>query len=356
MEQNRKPLNKGEIAKIVDVLRSGQKYSEEAVALAKEDLEYGLSEQEVMRYLGGDYHIGQMQVMSRCLREGYPEEFLSLFNDHHLSGHQMQVAADYYEKGVPVEKIREELAKNSSPVDLRNAYRQVLDEMEKTKTAAEPAPEYIRELVTQMEKVVDQIRLHEEKYGNMEEKLAKEITQKEEMIDDQQNQLNQAYGTIARLRESIEKKEKERMRMEDKIHALEEKETDGEHVEDKKEMPENKTPAVPQPNVIPVYYSVPIIDTDGKIIGSSRMERKEKHKGRFAEHFARLCLKKKSRADIVKLVVNGELAPEQLVQIKSAMEKGLTENQLVELINSRLSAERMKEIIEIAVLENSMTY
>ena len=40
--------------------------------------------------------------------------------------------------------------------------------------------------------------------------------------------------------------------------------------------------------------------------------------------------------------------------IKSAIEKGLTESQLVELINNNISAEKMKEIIEIAVLENSM--
>ena len=64
--------------------------------------------------------------------------------------------------------------------------------------------------------------------------------------------------------------------------------------------------------------------------------------------------KKKSRADIVKLVVSGDLVPAQLVQIKSAIEKGLTESQLVELINNNISAEKMKEIIEIAVLENSM--
>ena len=64
--------------------------------------------------------------------------------------------------------------------------------------------------------------------------------------------------------------------------------------------------------------------------------------------------KKKSRADIVKLVASGALVPAQLVQIKSAIEKGLTESQLVELINNNISAEKMKEIIEIAVLENSM--
>ena len=65
---------------------------------------------------------------------------------------------------------------------------------------------------------------------------------------------------------------------------------------------------------------------------------------------------KKSRQDIVKLLACGDLVPAQLVQIKSAIEKGLTEAQLVELINNNVSAEKMKEIIDIAVLENSMDY
>ena len=65
-------------------------------------------------------------------------------------------------------------------------------------------------------------------------------------------------------------------------------------------------------------------------------------------------IKKKSRQDIVKLVASGDLVPDQLVQLKSAIERGLTESQLVELINNNVSAEKMKEIIEIAVLENAM--
>ncbi|MDD3417099.1 MAG: hypothetical protein PHY47_24410 [Lachnospiraceae bacterium] len=53
-------------------------------------------------------------------------------------------------------------------------------------------------------------------------------------------------------------------------------------------------------------------------------------------------------------MASGDLVPAQLIQIKSGIEKGLTEGQLVELINNNVSAEKMKEIIEIAVLENSM--
>ena len=48
-------------------------------------------------------------------------------------------------------------------------------------------------------------------------------------------------------------------------------------------------------------------------------------------------------ADIVKLVASGDLVPAQLVQIKSAIEKGLTESQLVELINNNISAEKMTD-------------
>ena len=121
------------------------------------------------------------------------------------------------------------------------------------------------------------------------------------------------------------------------------------------------TVAVPQnmqavANGIPVYYQIPVVDGTGNVVQRLPIERsvrKSSNSG-VASLFARLSFKKKSRADIVKLVASGDLVPAQLVQIKSAIEKGLTESQLVELINNNISAEKMKEIIEIAVLENSM--
>lgn len=42
------------------------------------------------------------------------------------------------------------------------------------------------------------------------------------------------------------------------------------------------------------------------------------------------------------------------MQIRVGMEKHLTEEQLLSLINNDVPAEQMKEIIEIAVLENGM--
>ena len=57
---------------------------------------------------------------------------------------------------------------------------------------------------------------------------------------------------------------------------------------------------------------------------------------------------------MVGLVANGNLFIEQLAMIRVAMEKGLKSEQIHQLITSRVPAEQMKEIIEIAVLENQM--
>ena len=90
-------------------------------------------------------------------------------------------------------------------------------------------------------------------------------------------------------------------------------------------------------------------------IDGNNIERKETVNSRGAiSIFTKLAIKTKSRRNLVKLVIEGELDKNQLIQIKSAIEKGLTESQLEEIINGRISAERMKEIIDIAELENSM--
>lgn len=200
---------------------------------------------------------------------------------------------------------------------------------------------------------------------------------KDALINSQQNELNKASSTIARLRDDIEKKDKEIKRMGDRIESLEDKiisvaTENKKEAESKAEPQESQsvsqadkkmvdTVAVPQnmqavANGIPVYYQIPVVDGTGNVVQRLPIERsvrKSSNSG-VASLFARLSFKKKSRADIVKLVASGDLVPAQLVQIKSAIEKGLTESQLVELINNNISAEKMKEIIEIAVLENSM--
>lgn len=109
---------------------------------------------------------------------------------------------------------------------------------------------------------------------------------------------------------------------------------------------------------IPVYYQLPVIDANGRIVQHVQVEKtiRKANQGAVTGLLGKLGFIKKSRQDIVKLLASGDLVPAQLVQIRNAIEKGLTENQLVELINNNVSAEKMKEIIDIAVLENTMDY
>ena len=61
-------------------------------------------------------------------------------------------------------------------------------------------------------------------------------------------------------------------------------------------------------NGIPVYYQIPVVDGTGNVVQRLPIERsvrKSSNSG-VASLFARLSFKKKSRADIVKLVASGE--------------------------------------------------
>ena len=392
MEENREPLSAIAIEKKLQLLRN-KHFSEDTIALVKCDYEYGLKEEEISLYLNKSYDIEQMKILSECLHKDVPKDVIDIIKNTKYSVHQMQVSLEFYEKGVPVQTIKEVMDKGEKPITMRRLYEEVLEQLNKVKKQIPEESEYVKALISQMDEVVAKINHQNERYDalnkklseietskddeEVRERLVKENQDKDALINSQQNELNKASSTIARLRDDIEKKDKEMKRMGDRIESLEDKiisvaTENKKEAESKAEPQESQsvsqadkkmvdTVAVPQnmqavANGIPVYYQIPVVDGTGNVVQRLPIERsvrKSSNSG-VVSLFARLSFKKKSRADIVKLVASGDLVPAQLVQIKSAIEKGLTESQLVELINNNISAEKMKEIIEIAVLENSM--
>ena len=392
MEENREPLSAIAIEKKLQLLRN-KHFSEDTIALVKSDYEYGLKEEEISLYLNKSYDIEQMKTLSECLHKDVPKDVIDIIKNTKYSVHQMQVSLEFYEKGVPVQTIKEVMDKGEKPITMRRLYEEVLEQLNKVKKQIPEESEYVKALISQMDEVVAKINHQNERYDALNKKLSeietskddeevrehlvKENQDKDALINSQQNELNKASSTIARLRDDIEKKNKEMKRMGDRIESLEDKiisvaTENKKEAESKSEPQESQsvpqadkkmvdTVAVPQnmqavANGIPVYYQIPVVDGSGNVVQRLPIERSVRKcsNSGVASLFARLSFKKKSRADIVKLVASGDLVPAQLVQIKSAIEKGLTESQLVELINNNISAEKMKEIIEIAMLENSM--
>ena len=393
MEENREPLSAIAIEKKLQLLRN-KHFSEDTIALVKSDYEYGLTEEEISLYLNKSYDIEQMKILSECLHKDVPKDVIDIIKNTKYSVHQMQVSLEFYEKGVPVQTIKEVMDKGEKPITMRRLYEEVLEQLNKVKKQIPEESEYVKALISQMDEVVAKINHQNERYDALNKKLSeietskddeevrehlvKENQDKDALINSQQNELNKASSTIARLRDDIEKKDKEMKRMGDRIESLEDKiisvaTENKKEAESKAEPQESQsvpqaekkmvdTVAVPQnmqavANGIPVYYQIPVVDGTGNVVQRLPIERsvRKSNNSGVASLFARLSFKKKSRADIVKLVASGDLVPAQLVQIKSAIEKGLTETQLIELITNNISAEKMKEIIEIAVLENSMS-
>ena len=374
MEENREPLSAIAIEKKLQLLRN-KHFSEDTIALVKSDYEYGLKEEEISLYLNKSYDIEQMKILSECLHKDVPKDVIDIIKNTKYSVHQMQVSLEFYEKGVPVQTIKEVMDKGEKPITMRRLYEEVLEQLNKVKKQIPEESEYVKALISQMDEVVAKINHQNERYDalnkklseietskddeEVRERLVKENQDKDALINSQQNELNKASSTIARLRDDIEKKDTEMKRMGDRIESLEDKiisvaTENKKEAESKAEPQESQsvsqadkkmvdTVAVPQnmqavANGIPVYYQIPVVDGTGNVVQRLPIERsvrKSSNSG-VVSLFARLSFKKKSRADIVKLVASGDLVPAQLVQIKSAIEKGLTESQLVELINNNI--------------------
>lgn len=382
-------------------LRSTGKYSKEVCDLVEADIEFGLSEEQTKLYLKKNFKLAQMQVLSGCLRKGLDEEFVKLLSTHEdISGYQMQVALEFYQKGVPIDTIGSTIDEKKNVAEMKELYQSVLEKTKAAQVGAEDAPAYVKEMMEQMAASIEKIQYQEQRYDELNQKLTifestkrdeevrdnllQKYNDAESLLNSQQNKLNQADSTIARLREQNTDKEKEMKRMQTRIDTLEDKllaradmperetpvvsknataesESEDAAVNEEKQVTGNSTVPIPDMftgnTALPVYYQMPVVDAQGRIVQRVPVERNlRKSETGVAALIGKLGFKKKSRQDIVKLVAAGNLVPAQLIQIKSGIERGLTEGQLVELINNNVSAEKMKEIIEIAVLENSMDY
>lgn len=386
MERQKEQNGSMAVAKYIQQLRNNTlRYSEEMVDLVEEDIKYGLSIEQTQIYAKPEYEYAQMKIISECLRKGTKKEFIDLLvKNPKTNGYQMQVALEFYEKGIPIENIEEVIVRGEAATKMRAYYEEILKSMEAVKGASINDSEYIKELVHKIEDAVAEIKHQDERYEVLNKKLSefengkkddeirqglvKKLSDTEANLSSQQDQLNRASSTIARLREQIESKDKEMNRMQNRINTLEdkllEKAAKADKVEETSNVESDDYEKESQPEVfgsqsyqIPVCYQIPITDGNRTIakVPIDRTVRKTSVNG-IAGLFSRLSFKRKSRQDIVKLVASGDLVPAQLVQIKNAILQGLTEGQLVELINNNVSAEKMKEIIEIAVLENSMDY
>lgn len=360
-------------------LKSNPRFTEEMLQLVEEDLRFGLTPKETEEYTGKKLDYAQMKVYSRCLRGGYEKEIVEVITKEGLTGEQMAVALEFFEKGVPIDTVRNVTEKTEQTAFvMKKLFHSIMEKSGETEKKADTEEAYVKELVGQIKQVVEKIDFQEKRYDALNEKLKElqisgqdakiqnnlltQLAEKDGLLEKQQNEINEARVALARLRNELDEVQKEKQELAKKIEEIKQQEKAAEQpkqekrsytevteqaAEDSKE--QEAFAAQPQ---FKTEYQVAIMDRNGRIVQMVPVEhmKPKKEKGIFTALFSRLCLKKK--ADIVRMVAEKGLEPKQLVQIRNGIEKGLTEQQLMVLINNQIPAEQMEEIINIAVYEN----
>ena len=377
--QERTVLSGMDLKAYLGRLKQNPKYTEEIIRLIEDDLRFGLTKEETEEYSSGRYDYRQMRVYSRCLRNGYSKEEKAAILKDGLSGEQMAVALEFYEKGVPMDTITEVLSSaENTAYTMKRLFSQVLCRIKEAEPVSGQDTEYAKELMKQIREVVEKISCQEKRYDALNEKLKEigtvgqdaqiqgnliaQLSEKDKLLEKQQDELNEARAAAARLRGEMEEMRKERKALEEQVKKAVRAEPDAaaapkepEKEEKPKKQTEGSAPGVPESALYPgIEYHAAVVDKDGNIVRFvpvERMERKDRGSV-MGSMFSRLFLKKKT--DIVKLLAEKDLSPEQLVQVRNAIEKGLSEKQLLVLINSKIPAAQMEEIINIAVYENKM--
>lgn len=377
--QERTVLSGMDLKAYLGRLKQNPKYTGEILKLIEDDLRFGLTKEETEEYSSGRYDYRQMCVYSKCLRNGYSKEEKAAILKEGLSGEQMAVALEFYEKGVPLDTITEVLASaENTAYTMKRLFSQVLCRIKEAEPVSGQDTAYAKELMEQIHEVVEKISCQEKRYDALNEKLKEigtagqdaqiqsnllaQLSEKDGTLEKQQNELNEAKAEIARLHREIEEIRKERKALEEQVKKAgraEPKAAPEPKEPEKEKKPEtqaeSRVPDTPGTALYPgIEYHAAVVDKDGNIIRFvpvERMERKDRG-SMMGSMFSRLFLKKKT--DIVKLLTEKDLSPEQLVQVRNAIEKGLSEKQLLVLVNSKIPAEQMEEIINIAVYENRM--
>ena len=373
--QERTVLSGMDLKAYLGRLGQNPKYTEEILKLIEDDLRFGLTKEETEEYSSGRYDYRQMRVYSRCLRNNYSKEEKAAILKDGLSGEQMAVALEFYEKGVPMETITGVLSSaENTAYTMKRLFSQVLSKAKEAEPAGGQDMAYAKELMEQIREVVEKISWQEKRYDALNEKLKEigtagqdaqvqgnliaQLSEKDKMLEKQQNELNEARVAAVKLRGEMEEMRKERKALEEQLKKAEMAAAAPKEAE-KKEKPETQAEsslsAMPESALYPgIEYHAAVVDKDGSIVRFvpvERMERKDRGSV-MGSVFSRLFFKKKM--DIVKLLAEKDLLPEQLVQVRNAIEKGLSEKQLLVLINSKIPAAQMEEIINIAVYENKM--
>ncbi len=167
---------------------------DDVLRVAKEDLELGYPKELVALYAESGWQMDRCKKFSSIMRADSDRDLLRMLAEGGFNPYQMQLLANYYEKGVPVAQLRDVGAKNLTAYDMEQALKRVYQanrEAETEKAGESPEEKNLQEKIAS---------------------LAEELSQSEKELEKQQETANRRAAENAELRtkaDGLEKRVKE---------------------------------------------------------------------------------------------------------------------------------------------------
>lgn len=394
--ETRKPDDVRTAAVIVKLKEKG--CSDDVLKLAKEDLELGYPKELVALYAEAGWQMDRCKKFSSIMRADSDGELLRMLADGGFNQYQMQLLANYYEKGLTVTQLAGVGDKSMTAYDMEQALKLVYqanreaETVPKSGAAEEKAPQAdeasMTEALRQREKELEE----QQEINNKQAAENAEIRNKAEELKKQVRELEQEKAGYDSEKRSI-LEERDRFYRQNQI-LLEEKEqliTDFEAVQKEKDGLEQKLKEMgemvaetaaatqhlagghqavgtgPQAPKQPLAgqqnkteggmgnhdFTASIKGRDGKT-QLIPVERTARRKPEGIRAFAEKILGRgRQSSGLIKQLTGKGLNPAQMEQVRMAVQSGLSGQEVNDLIDSGFSAEEMAQAIEIVVAEKA---
>lgn len=368
---------------------------DDVLRVAKEDLELGYPKELVALYAESGWQMDRCKKFSSIMRADSDGDLLRMLADGGFNPYQMQLLANYYEKGVPVAQLRDVGAKNLTAYDMEQALKTVYqaNRQAETETAGDKTEdsglqekiaslaEELRQSEKELEKQQETANRRAAENAELRtaadglEKRVKELEQEKAGYDSEKRSILEERDRFCRQNQTL-MEEKSRL-----IADLEEVQKEKDGMEQRlKEMESKALAETAEPQTAEQAGSGPGItagqqmaEPAGNNTGDSArddylaairgrngekhlvpVERSVRKKPDGLRVFAeKLFGRGRQSSGLIKQLTGKGLNPAQMEQVRMAVQAGLTGQEVNDLINSGFSADEMAQAVEIVVAERA---
>ena len=405
--ETRRPENAQVASVIVEFKDRGCR--DDVLKLAKEDLELGYPKELVALYAESGWQMDRSRKFSSIMRANSDGDLLQLLAEGGLNPYQMQLLANYYEKGVSVAQLKDVGAKNLTAYDMEQALKLVCQANRETDAAQgreSPVTEIsqgkiaaMTEALRQREKELEEqqetnnrqasenakLRIKAESLEKQVKELEQERTgydSEKRSILEERDRLYQQSQTLMKekgqLIADLEEVQKEKDGMEQRLKEMENKaleKTAGpqraaaqqaageqqaagqQEASGVKKAAANRQGAESQDINSENFTGHDILAAIRGRNGERHfvpVERMARRKPDGLKAFAeKIFGRGRQDSGLIKQLTGKGLNPAQMEQVRMAVQAGLTEQEVNDLIDSGFSAEEMAQAVEIVVAEKA---